>query len=262
MTTTSSRIDHGIGDDINKPRGLLVAYSTLLLLLWYFSADLKSLSFLGNAINLRANTNNIWLISFIANCYLIIRFYSNIPKGSFRFDAGMHEIYDSTLISFVKFFYHSRFYDEFHRWQQKTYKFESSSRFYEKIKLSGDIPCHKNLDLENTKNKDINRKIHELDHKERNTVSIHMTYGGIETTEKTTVKLAPWPNHTQLKDFTPPAWFCRLVLIFTLVRGFFVRPWFTDLLFPLAIGSLSAAVAFGMWIYVNWMYSTTLKCWM
>lgn len=88
-----------------------------------------------------------------------------------------------------------------------------------------------------------------------------MTYGGHERESNESVRFGPWPNHVDLDAFTPPVIFCRFVLFVTLLRGFVVRPWLTDLIFPLAVGGFSACVAFAMWVYVNWLNPAPTFCW-
>ena len=261
MNVKNTKFDNDSGDDVNKPRGMLMAYSTLVLLFWFFSADLRSFSFLGNAISFKDNVNHLWLVIFFVNIYFIIRFYSRIPNGSFRFDSGMHEVYDGVLISFVKTFYRRRFYKEFHAWQSHISKAESANGFYSRMRLSFSVLCHDKLEIENSKNADVKTLIHELPHELRNNLKPVMTYGGREIGESKSQRFSPWPAHTYLREFFPPVYFVRIVLVVTIFRGFMVRPWLTDLIFPLALGGFSACVALVMWVYVNWLNPAPTFCW-
>lgn len=261
MNVKNTKFDNDAGDDVNKPRGMLMAYSTLVLLFWFFSADLRSFSFLGNAISFRGNVNHLWLVIFIVNVYFVIRFYSRIPNGSFRLDSGMHEVYDGVLTSFVKVFYRRHFYNEFHARQKHITKIDSVDGLYSRMRLSLQVPCHKDLKLENRNNPSVKIEIHELSYETRNKLMPIMTYGGHERESNESVRFGPWPNHVDLDAFTPPVIFCRFVLFVTLLRGFVVRPWLTDLIFPLAVGGFSACVAFAMWVYVNWLNPAPTFCW-
>ena len=49
-----------------KSRSFLLVFSSLILVLWYFKAEMASLSILGNTIKFTANTDNIWLVLAVA----------------------------------------------------------------------------------------------------------------------------------------------------------------------------------------------------
>ena len=76
----SSDCDEG---SFPKARGWLLAFSSLLIALWFFGADLKAVSVLGTQIEFRRNTEHIWFIAFAINAYLLLRFYQQQPEVSY-----------------------------------------------------------------------------------------------------------------------------------------------------------------------------------
>lgn len=88
--------------DFNKARGYLIGFSTVVLLLWYFGADLSTFKLLGNEIRLKENVQNVWMVLAGINAYLWLRLYQRTPEGSFRFDLTMHDLYEKTLIRVVR----------------------------------------------------------------------------------------------------------------------------------------------------------------
>ncbi|WP_153774530.1 hypothetical protein [Pseudomonas sp. MNR3A] len=81
----SSDFDEG---SFPKARGWLLAFSSLLIALWFFGADLKALSVLGTQIEFRRNTEHIWFVAFAINAYLLLRFYQQQPDVSY---SGLKE---------------------------------------------------------------------------------------------------------------------------------------------------------------------------
>ncbi|MFK3680656.1 hypothetical protein [Pseudomonas sp. NPDC088890] len=76
----SSDFDEG---SFPKARGWLLAFSSLLIALWFFGADLQAVSVLGTKIDFRRNTEHVWFIAFAINAYLLLRFYQQQPDISY-----------------------------------------------------------------------------------------------------------------------------------------------------------------------------------
>lgn len=94
-----------VDSDFKKARAFLIAYSTLILLLWYFSAELSAISVFGNTIKFKENTNNAWLIASFVNLYFLLRFIQRSPVGSFAPDDDLRRTTDLSLILLCRKWY-------------------------------------------------------------------------------------------------------------------------------------------------------------
>ncbi len=94
-----------VDGDFKKARAFLLAYSTLILLLWYFSVDLRAFSFLGVPIGIRDNIKNVHLVAAIGNGYFLLRFFQKAPKGSFKLNDEMITVFENALKSVVPYAY-------------------------------------------------------------------------------------------------------------------------------------------------------------
>lgn len=97
-----------VDGDFKKARAFLLAYSTLILLLWYFSVDLRAFSFLGVPIGIRDNIKNVHLVAAIGNAYFLLRYFQKAPKGSFKLSDEMIVVFEDTLKALVPYAYISR----------------------------------------------------------------------------------------------------------------------------------------------------------
>lgn len=94
----SSDFDEG---SFPKARGWLLAFSTLLIALWFFGADLKSVSVLGTKIEFTRNTDHVWLIALAINAYLLLRFYQHQPDISYSGWKQYKKYYASFMMGFM-----------------------------------------------------------------------------------------------------------------------------------------------------------------
>lgn len=94
-----------VDSDFKKARAFLLAYSTLILLLWYFSVDLRVFSFLGVPIGIRDNIKNVHLVAAIGNAYFLLRYFQKAPKGSFKLSDEMIVVFEDTLKVLVPYAY-------------------------------------------------------------------------------------------------------------------------------------------------------------
>lgn len=83
--------------DFNKSRGILIAWSCLVLTLWFFEADLTSFKLLGNEISLKRNHEHVWLLMAFINLYLLMRYAQRLPKGFYKFSDQMDGLYNNLL---------------------------------------------------------------------------------------------------------------------------------------------------------------------
>lgn len=94
----SSDFDEG---SFPKARGWLLAFSSLLIALWFFGADLTSLSVLGTKIEFTRNTEHVWLVALAINAYLLLRFYQHQPDISYSGSAEYKKYYESFMLNIV-----------------------------------------------------------------------------------------------------------------------------------------------------------------
>lgn len=80
-----------------KARSFLMVFSTMLLVLWYFEAEMSTLSLLGNSIKFTANTHNLWLVLALANLYFFCRYIQHLPEDWRKPGRDFEALFDSTL---------------------------------------------------------------------------------------------------------------------------------------------------------------------
>jgi hypothetical protein len=91
-----------------KARSFLMVFSTMLLVLWYFEAEMSTLSLLGNSIKFTANTHNLWLVLAVANIYFFCRYIQHLPKDWRKPGKDLESIFDSTLCRVTQILYWRR----------------------------------------------------------------------------------------------------------------------------------------------------------
>ncbi|WP_421534523.1 hypothetical protein [Pseudomonas marginalis] len=82
-----------------KSRSFLLVFSSLILVLWYFKAEMASLSILGNTIKFTANTDNIWLVLAVAAVYFFFRYVQHLPPEWSKPSEQVNGIFTQTLIA-------------------------------------------------------------------------------------------------------------------------------------------------------------------
>lgn len=90
-----------------KARSFLLAFSSLLLVLWYFKAEMSTLSILGNSIKFTANTENVWLVLSIVNAYFFFRFIQHLPPKWSDQGETATKLYERNLIRATQALYRS-----------------------------------------------------------------------------------------------------------------------------------------------------------
>lgn len=232
--------------DFNKARGYLLGFSTVVLLLWYFGADLSAFKLLGNEIKLKENVKNVWLVLALINFYLWLRLYQRTPVGSFRFDLAMHKLYEKTLISVVTFIRRKELKDFVEReilgptiTASEGYKFDS---FNAKGKIAIYESDHT---LKTPDAQHLLETLRNIDSTARNEIQydfhIYFTYHEGER-QKYSV------NHSPVQ---PSSFITKMVKWYVFVRGAFVSPWFFDHVTPFVWGGISICVALFKWWQIN-----------
>lgn len=94
----SSDFDEG---SFPKARGWLLAFSSSLIALWFFGADLTSVSVLGTKIEFTRNTEHVWLVALAINAYLLLRFYQHQPGLSYSGSTVFKNYYQGIMLGIM-----------------------------------------------------------------------------------------------------------------------------------------------------------------
>jgi len=232
--------------DFNKARSYLIGFSSVVLLLWYFGADLSAFKLLGNEIKLKENVQNVWMVLAGINTYLWVRLYQRTPEGSFRFDIAMHDLYEKTLIEVMK------------RLQKKQMR----KHVLEQV-------------IDSNYKEDGGFKLVGFTPKGRMTYFTRPTPQGREAPDRLTVirSMPPAYRNEIIYSFfvrynvgssehnqqggqgfviTPSSWVTKPVKWYAFVRGAIVSPWFFDHVTPFLLGCGSIGVALFKWYQINY----------
>ena len=235
--------------DFNKARGYLVGFSTVVLLLWYFGADLSAFKLLGNEIKLRENVQNVWMVLAGVNAYLWLRLYQRTPEGSFRFDLAMHDLYEKTLIEVVKRVENKNM----RSWFMEQFRTRSDVVDGDinliSFKPDGEMNHQRNRPSADEDSKDKLTRLRNLDAAARNeihyTFNTHYTFRGAERQDRNSHSFIATPSKT----------IAGLVKGYVFMRGAIISPWFFDHVTPFILGGMSICVALFNWWQINYPHA-------
>lgn len=237
-----------VDSDFKKARAFLVIYSTLAMLLWYFSADLSSISILGNTVKLKENTNNAWAVASLINIYFLLRFIQKVPAGGFSPDDAMRLSTDGVLIWLTRNQYKSEIV------KHAEFIFsgisagsddESKSKIID-VQARGIMPYWKDYDV-NKKKSRIGVLRSSLPTYDRKTVVFavgfsYMTEQGVGYAPQTT------------KEFSASSWVRLVSQVYGFFKAGLLTPWFTDYIIPVLYALASIIVSLVAWWQVNHVY--------
>lgn len=217
-----------LDSDFNKARGFLVTYSTLVLLAWYFDAQLNSINLLGNSVVLQSNLENVWMVLSIGAGYFLLRYIQKLPVDALKPDASMIDSYKLTLYRMVNF------------WQAKEISKRIKELFVERNPgktATSFAPWFDIASAKDTAGMPDGLYI-EVD---ASTVS-YIQEDGATGSQSPGVRFLLKPH--------------RLIVLYSLCWGYFksavFKPWFSDFILPLIYGLMAILVAFFKWIFVLW----------
>lgn len=95
----SSDFDEG---SFPKVRGWLLVFSSSIILLWFFGADLTSVSLLGTSVNFTRNTEYVWIVALIINLYLGLRFFQYRPDVAYAALPAYKSCYSALMLKFAR----------------------------------------------------------------------------------------------------------------------------------------------------------------
>lgn len=233
--------------DFNKARGYLLGFSTVVLFLWYFGADLSTFKLLGNEIKLKENVKNVWLVLAGINVYLLLRLYQRAPAGSFRFDLPMHDLYEKTLIKVVKHLSKHKMHAHVFNGIVTGPETVDGEVVIKRIASTGKMAYYFDLSAQQKDSDERLYKIREFPHARRNEVMFTCTVNyNVGSSDQTQRGGNPFVT-------VPHLWVTTLVKWYVFVRGALVSPWFFDHVTPFVLGLGSICVALFSWWQINGM---------
>ena len=237
--------------DFNKARGYLIGFSVVVLLLWYFGADLSSFKLLGNEIKLNENVENVWLVLASINAYLWFRLYQRMPAGSFSFDMAMHELYDSSLISLSRLVYTKQI-----RRRALEYVKEGVAGTPEikKMKFGGGGRMTYLKDISNDKEVEKNSlaQIRDMSYLYRNEIRFNLSISCL-------VDGSEYSSRGNIYLKTPHRLLAYVVKGYVFVKGALLSPWFADHIVPFILGAFAICVALFKWWQINHVVHVAFK---
>lgn len=227
--------------DFNKARGFLLGYSSIVLALWLFGVDLIKLQIMGAEIKATANANHAWLAMCLINLYFLARFYQRLPPNALRFDEVMHGLYDEGLVWASRWIYGSSL-----RRALKAHV-DSSDEIIKatNVQIGAVATCHGKIEAANGQNQDA-MDIRYISRSLRTEMRVYLDYSAVEERG-----FNPFPRALKYRTVAPSSLITLPVKLFTIMRGAFVTPWFTDHVAPIMWGGASTLVAFSVWLRVN-----------
>lgn len=225
--------------DFNKARGFLIGFSVVVLLLWFFGADMTRFKLLGNEVDLRENILHVWGVIGISNFYLLLRFFQRIPRRGLRFDEQMHTLLDECLITVC------RLRDKGKAFKAAALDAESDGDKLVKLKMTGYLPYR--IQLEEEKDRGEYAPTGPWDYQFPNRARVEFTLTRTITSEGRSGISRGGAGY----ESNPPKTLYRAAVLYVFVKGAIVHSWFTDNIWPLLIGAIATALALANWLKIN-----------
>lgn len=226
-----------VDSDFKKARAFLLAYSTLILLLWYFSVDLRAFSFLGVPIGIRNNIKNVHLVAAIGNSYFLLRFFQKTPKGSFKLNDEMITVFENALKFVVPYAYIFKL----HSWMlpsEDAGKIDIQYRTLEKKVTMG----------------------HQLS-RDRTSILGYLYYGNSNLAQRVElsinlafVYLKEGEQHIGRvtdKRIIPAYALVFICQVYAFLKGSLITSWFTDYILPIVYALAAIGVFVSTWWRIN-----------
>ncbi|MBF8640120.1 hypothetical protein [Pseudomonas luteola] len=215
---------------LKKARSFLLVFSSLLLALWYFKADLNTVSILGNSIKLTRNTENFWAVLALINCYFFFRFIQHLPSDWSTQGERVDRFFKDSLIRTSKYIYKKDNYKSAYEKLQADPDHAHVKDFH--LKVDGDY-FRPEYNSETGTIEDNNKRYELL-------FNLFVQYegaGGLHS-------ISGWSNRVK-----PSKFIILYSNIVAFIKGIFLSPWFTENVFPMLWALFSIAVSvFNWWI--------------
>ncbi len=232
----------GLNSDTGKARGLLMTFSTLVLLGWYFGAELSQVSILGNSIKLQQNTDNVWLVLAIGNIYFLLRYVQKLSPASLKPDERMRACYESSLIATMRSVYKGQL-------REAALKSFADDHVGPSARLTGFYPKGEMKYVPNDGSVDDFFLTHlpalKREHENRVIFSVPYRFeddlGRDCTSTGTTLEIKP---HRSV---------VVAVTIYSFAKGIVLTPWLSERILPIFYGLAVLAICLYSWVAVKWL---------
>ena len=209
-----------------KARSFLMVFSTMLLVLWYFKAEMSTLSLLGNSIKFTANTHNLWLVLAVANIYFFCRYIQHLPEDWRKPGKDIDNLYQNTLCGITSILYRKKLYAVAWKDFSKDHDASRASRF--KVKYQPYL----------YRSREQNTGFFDAPISNRE-VEFNLPYTWLSdrggSCESTGINIT-------LKPHSLVVLYAR---VSSFIKGGVLAPWFTEHLFPMLYAA--CAIAVGLW---------------
>lgn len=226
--------------NFRKARGFLLTYSCLVLVLWYFKAELNQFNLMGVTLTFTHRKESIWLVVALVNTYFWFRFYQHLPRNALYFDAAMHDLYDKALVWLAM------------KWKRRQANALVETRIAgfptrpDQIQVDlfeAEAEGRKILAVLQSRNGDEAPELHQLSRKDRTRMRLSVEFSFAIDGE--------WQQSSGATPYQPNIALAWAAKGFAVVKGAFITPWFTDYVAPLALGLISITTALWRWWEVN-----------
>lgn len=232
-----------VDSDWKKARAFLVAYSTIVLLAWYFSADLNTISMMGVSIQIKDNIHNVWIVIAAINLYFMIRYVQKLPNEYRSPSEAMIKAFEAELIK--------------NTFQHNEKEIRNQITNDEHSKEIRDFPLKKIIEI--FPDGEMKYRLQRQDADDtyevpspaalrrsmRNRVSYGLHYS-YESTDGRRISASG-----QGQDIDPTRGTTLRSLIVGYTKGALFTPWFTDSILPLLFGYSAYSVSLFSWLTVN-----------
>ncbi|MDH4554787.1 hypothetical protein E8F11_06285 [Pseudomonas sp. BN417] len=235
-------MDPDIDSDLKKARAFLVAFSTAVLLAWYFSADLKAINIIGFSLKIRENTHNLWLVIAVINLHFLLRYIQKLPAESRLPDEAMLLSFERALISHVATVYHKLILEKVKAYDASSLGTNQANKVL-KIYPNGQMRYRMKM-ASDAEEKRFPVARYRLNYGHEIRFAVTYTF--------LTAKGGEGVSSGYNVDIKPNRYAVWHSQIFGFLRGIIFTPWMSDYILPAILGVASIVVAACSWWVVNY----------
>lgn len=238
--------DFDVDGDWKKARGFLVTFSAIVLLAWFFSADLSTVSILGFSLKTRDNSEHIWAVIALVNTYFIFRYIQKFPADQKLPDDATRLEFERILLKNYLKNYHKylfRHVEKIIRNEGNLYRRIGSPVELVSISPWATMKYRDEYDEASSQNEHVTLAVCRRHHK--NLISIRIPY----TYKSESISI----GHSTggMVTATPDNYLVLYAKILGFMRGFLLTPWMADYILPLILGTASVIVSLFSWCAIN-----------
>jgi len=238
-----------VESDWRKARAFLVTFSTIVLLAWYFSADISTISILGFSLRPKENADDIWAAISIINVYFLLRYYQKCPIEQRRPADTNHLTYENILIkNYIRMHKH-----ELHRLTDKARLEANPSEKRDIIGLNPEGTMEYRDNFNTPESSAEGSPIEGYRQYSKNRINLNIWYSYAPDTHNETFTL----NSSIRVTVTPSAYEISKARVSAWIANTLFNPWASDYILPFIIGLISSGVAFFSWLVVKYQFLDT-----